>query len=137
MFFRHNYFDPKSFFMSCHFTKIFVHLLIISAVSNFNVFKLIGWDPANTYLFKVNTIIRKKCEICSKLTIKTVQRGSGVFILNFEHISQLILMLLLFTMNRCLSESSFLCKYYYPKYYLKETGELDKWPQFFHLLFPL
>ena len=100
MFFRHNYFDPDSFVMNCHFTKLFVHLLIISAVSNFNVFKLIWWDQANTYLFKVNTNIKKKCKICSKLTIKTVEHRSGDFILNFEHISHLFLMLLLFTMNR-------------------------------------
>ena len=50
--------------MSCQLTKIFVDLLIISAVSNFNVFKLIEWDPAITYLFKVNTNTRNKCEIC-------------------------------------------------------------------------
>ena len=85
--------------MSYHFTKIFVHLLIISTVNNFDVSKLLGWDPANTYLFKVNTNTRKKCEICSKLRIKTVERRSGVFILNFEHISNLFLMLLLLTMN--------------------------------------
>ena len=46
--FRHSYFGPKSISMSCHFTKIFVDLLIISAVSNLNVFKLIGLNPANT-----------------------------------------------------------------------------------------
>ena len=27
--------------------------------------------PANVYLFKVNNSTRKRCEICSKLTIKT------------------------------------------------------------------
>ena len=43
-------------------------------------------DPANIYLFKVdNRNTRKKCEICSKLTIKT----PGDFIVNFEYISQL------------------------------------------------
>ena len=52
MFFRYNYFDLKSFFMNSHFTKIFVHLLIISAVGNFNVFKLIGWDLAYNSLLK-------------------------------------------------------------------------------------
>ena len=46
--------DHSHFFMSYHVTKIFVHLSIIAAVSNFNVFKLIGWDPGNTCLFKVN-----------------------------------------------------------------------------------
>ena len=90
----------KVLIMNCHFTKILVCLLIISAASNFNVYKLIRWDPANTYLFKFNTDSIKKSEICSKLTIKTVERRSGIFILNFEHISHLFLMLLLFTMNR-------------------------------------
>ena len=65
MFFRNNYFGSESFFMSYHSTKIFVHLLIVAAVSNFNVFDLIGWDPANTYVLKVNDRnTRKRCEIC-------------------------------------------------------------------------
>ena len=42
-------------------------------------------------MFKVNNRnTRAKCEVCSKLTIKTPERGqwhrSGVFIVNFEHI---------------------------------------------------
>ena len=56
-----------------------------------------GWiSPAGIYLLKVNernTITR--CEICSKLTIKTPERrrwhSCGVFIVNFEHISHLTL----------------------------------------------
>ena len=49
---------------------------------------------ANIYLFKVkNRNIRKRCEICSKLKIKTPERRhwsrSGVFT-NFEHISHLL-----------------------------------------------
>ena len=49
--------------------------------------------PAGNYMFKVNNRnTRKRCEICSKLTIKTPERRhhwhrSGVFIVNFEHIS--------------------------------------------------
>ena len=43
------------------------------------------------------------CETCSKLTIKTTGRGhwcrSGVSI-NSEHISQLVLVLLLLTLNK-------------------------------------
>ena len=44
------------------------------------------------YLLKVNNRdTRARCEICSKLTIKTPERHywrrSGVFIVNFEHIS--------------------------------------------------
>ena len=56
-------------------------------------------SPPNVYLFKVsirNT--RKRCEICSKLTINTPKqhhwRSSGVFIVNFEHIWPLILVFL-------------------------------------------
>ena len=50
--------------------------------------------PGNIYLFKVNNgNTRKKCEICSKLTIKRPERRhgrrSGDFIVNFEHISHL------------------------------------------------
>ena len=54
-----------------------------------------------TYMFKVN--IRNtvaSCEICSKLTIKTPERLSYVFIVNFEHISHLVLVLLLLTLGR-------------------------------------
>ena len=52
--------------------------------------------PAVNFMFKVsnrNTVTRY--EMCSKLTIKTPERrqwrGSGVFIVNFEHISHLVL----------------------------------------------
>ena len=48
------------------------------------------------YMFKVsNRNIRARCKICSKLTIKTLERRQwhrpGVFIVNFEHISHLAL----------------------------------------------
>ena len=40
-----------------------------TAVCYFSVNKLIGWDPANVYLSKVNSInARKKCEMCQKST---------------------------------------------------------------------
>ena len=50
--------------------------------------------PANIYLFKVNNRnTRKRCEIYSKLAIKTPERRqwhrSDVFIVNFEHVSYL------------------------------------------------
>ena len=49
--------------MSYSFTKIFAHLLTIATVSNSNVYKQIGWDPANIYLFKTNSRnTRKKCK---------------------------------------------------------------------------
>ena len=49
------YFVSPPFSMSCYFTKIFSHLLIFAAVCNLCVYKLKGWDPGKTYLFKVNT----------------------------------------------------------------------------------
>ena len=58
--------------------------------------------PANIYLFKINNRnIRKRCEICSKLTIKPPERHhwrhSGVFLVNFKQISQLFLVFLSLT----------------------------------------
>ena len=51
-------------------------------------------NPANIYFFKAkNRNTKKRREICSQLTIKTPKRrqlrGSGVFIVNCEHISHL------------------------------------------------
>ena len=61
--------------------------------------------PASIYLFKVNNRnTRTRCEICSKLTIKTPERRQrcrySVFIVNFEHISHLVLVFLLLTLSR-------------------------------------
>ena len=57
--------------------------------------------PAGNCIFNRNT--RTRCELCSKLTIKTPERRqwrrSGVFIVNFEHISHLVLVFLLLTLN--------------------------------------
>ena len=51
--------------------------------------------PAGIDLLKVDNRNITKSEICSKLTIKTPERRqwhcSGVFVVNFEHISQLVL----------------------------------------------
>ena len=64
MFFRNNYstLDHSLFLwvFTYYFTKIFVHLSVIAAVCYFSVHKLIGWDPANIYLFKVNSRILEK-----------------------------------------------------------------------------
>ena len=63
-----------------------------------------GKYPAGIYLFKVNNRnTRTRCGMCSKLTIKTSERRhwrrSGVFIVNFEHISHLVLVFLLLILN--------------------------------------
>ena len=65
-------------------------------------------SPAGNYMFKFNNKnARTRCEIRSKLKIKIPERRhwhrSGifiVFIVNFEHISHLILVFLLLTLSR-------------------------------------
>ena len=57
------------------------------------ILRLLTEYQTNTWLTKVfnNNNTRKKCEICSNLTIKTPERRqwghSNVFMINFEHIS--------------------------------------------------
>ena len=64
----------------------------------------IGFNPAVNYTFKVNNRNTRRCEISSKLTLKKPERRhwgrSGVFIVNFEHISHLILVFLLSTLSK-------------------------------------
>ena len=60
---------------------------------------------ANIYLLKFsNRNTRKRCETCSKVTVKTTEWRqwcrSGVFIVNFEHISLLFLVFLLLNLNK-------------------------------------
>ena len=62
-------------------------------------------SPAGIYLLKViNRITRTRCEICSNLTIKIPEQRHwfrfGVFIVNFEHISHIVLVFLLPTLSR-------------------------------------
>ena len=61
--------------------------------------------PAGNYMFKVNNRNSKTgCEIYSRLTIKTPERHhcgrSGVFIVNFDHISHLFVVFLLISFSR-------------------------------------
>ena len=56
--------------------------------------------PAGIYLLKVdNGNTRTRYEISSKLNIKTLERRSSVFIVSFEHISHLVPVFLLLTLN--------------------------------------
>ena len=62
-------------------------------------------DLASNYMFKINDRnTRTRCEICSKLTVKIPERRqwhrSGIFIVNFEHISHLVLVFLLLNLSR-------------------------------------
>ena len=60
--------------------------------------------PAGIYLLKGdNRNTKTRCEIYSELTIKTPEqrqlRRSDIFIVNFEHISHIVLVFLLSTLN--------------------------------------
>ena len=77
----------------------------MSISSNLTTNELMNVFRAGDYMLKVNNrTTRTRCEICSKLTIKTPERRhwrrSGVFIVNFEHISHLVLVFLLLTLSR-------------------------------------
>ena len=61
--------------------------------------------PAGNYMFKVNNRnTRTRWEICSKLTAKISERRywrrSGIIIVNFEQISDLVLVFPLLTLSR-------------------------------------
>ena len=115
--FRNNYFGSQPFLLSCYFTMIFVNLSVIAAVRYFSIYKLVGWDPLNMYLFNViSKNARKRCRICPKLTINTVESCSGVLIVNFKHISHFFnCFCCCVWKGKCLSGTSFLGKYYYPR----------------------
>ena len=83
------------------FTDTLKNQFLITKIHNGHVTKLVATQssssvrnkPINIYMFKFNNRnTRTRCEICSKLTIKT---PDGVFIINFEHISRLVLVFLL------------------------------------------
>ena len=76
-----------------HEYKKFLFAYWISHESLFGKIKRKFISPIKIYLFKLNNRnTRKKFEVCSKLTTKTRRhcRLFGVFIVNFERISQLI-----------------------------------------------
>ena len=73
--------------------------------------RVLNASPVGIYLLKVNNgNARTRCEMCSKLTVYTPEQRywhrSGVFIVNFEHISHLVLMFLLLTLNMYLLAGS-------------------------------
>ena len=79
-------------------------ILIVSLMVITSFLLFLHQFPVGIYLLKVNIRnTRTRCEICSKLTIKMPERRHwrhyGVFIVNFEHISHLVLVFLLLTLN--------------------------------------
>ena len=86
--------------------KVIKQLIIIAKWNKYEVY------ATNIYLFKFNNRnARKRCEIGSKITIKTPKRGlcrcSDVFIVKFEHISHLFLGFLLLSLNKVLKRKLF------------------------------
>ena len=83
------------------------HPILLKKVCKINSVRLHGKFfsvSGGIYLLKVNhRNTRIRCEICSKFTIKIPERRqrrcSGVFIVQFEHISHLVLVFLLLTLN--------------------------------------
>ena len=83
-------------FYICSFVALFLQSSIFSFSSWLSLGLPTSISPAGIYLIKVNNRnTRARCEVCSKLIIKTPERRqwrhSGVFIVNFEHISHLVL----------------------------------------------
>ena len=84
-----------------------IDVLFVSLLSTLNIL-IRNINLANIYLFKVNNRnSTKRCEICSKLTIKIPKRRqrccSGIFIVKFEHITHLFLCFYCwFWTSRCL-----------------------------------
>ena len=80
---------------------------MIKATNNSEVkyhFLAFAQYPGGNYFKVVNRNTRASCKVCSRLTIKTPEqrhwRCSGVFIVSFEHISQLALVLLLLILSK-------------------------------------
>ena len=87
-----------SYFLHCWIVKL-TFLAFIKGINSVIQYSV------NIYLFKVNNRnIGKRCQICSKLTTKTIEwrqwRLSGSFIVNFGHISHAFLELLLLALNK-------------------------------------
>ena len=87
-----------------------------ASLDYYSKIETLEFDPAGIYMFKVNNRnTRTRCERCSKLTIKIPELRqlclSGVFIVNFEHISYLVLVLLLLTLSRLESFKLFLSEF--------------------------
>ena len=93
----------KRSFIWFHKLNFISSYLLDLKFSNFQ-FSLIHITPTGIFLLNVNNRnTSTRCEICSKLTIKTPERcqwrRSGVFIVNFGHISHLVIVFLLLTLN--------------------------------------
>ena len=91
------------------------HIMLRQYRQSFPNFSNVTNNPASNYAFKVsNRNIRTRCKICSKLTIKILERAqwhcSSVFIVNSAHISHLVLVFpLLLWASKCRLRKQMLC----------------------------
>ena len=93
---------------------VWMNYLLCTKMCSFRSEKVL--PPAGIYLFKVNNRnTRTMCETCPKLAIKTPKRChwrcSGVFIVNLEQISHIVLVFLLLTLNKQMPAGICLCSY--------------------------
>ena len=84
------------------------------------------------YLFKIDKInTRKRCGICSKLTTKTQERSQwrsfGAFIVKFDYISHLFLLLLLLSLKKLMLAGELLLKLHHkgPRGILKTLPNIN------------
>ena len=96
-------------------------LYVTVSIITYRVIYLSRWElipaiPASFhYLLRINDRnTTTRCQICSKLTIKTPKgrqwRRSSVFMVSFEHVSQLALVFLLLTLNKYLATEIWIYK---------------------------
>ena len=97
--------------------------------ANFGPMIIFKTYQVGIYLLKVNDRNTKtRYEICSIVRIKTPERcqwrRSGIFILNFEGISYLVLVFLLLTLNMLMSAGINLCFLFTPWKWHRSSGFL-------------
>ena len=101
----HCFYHETFLLISISIMESYFIIYICSSIVFISEYCILLIYPAINYMFKVNNRnTRIRCKICSKLTINTPERcywpRSGVFIVNFEHISHPSLVFLLLTLNR-------------------------------------
>ena len=93
-------------FCVCKYFYYYVHFYTLSKLCQGEWHKETCWNfshaSGHLFLQSYNRNTRTRCEIWSKLTLKThfQWRRSGVFIVIFERISHLVLVFLLLTLSR-------------------------------------
>ena len=113
------------------FNFLFFYNQVFDVVT-FNLIVFSPHEPPGLYLFKVsNGNTTTTCEICSKLTIKTPEwrywRRFGIFIVNFEQISHIVVVFSLLALNKQMSAGKALSMYIFQKWNLYFFRYLGLW----------